>query len=458
MFSSIGFRAGATAVVLLGFSMSGAYAESLKAALTSAYANNPSITSALISVKVAAENIALRKSATRPTIGASTGLSDTFGYTSGANSHTLSATAGLGYSQTIFDNHKTDAEVEQARALVQVANQNLRTTEANVLLSAVQAYMNVILNTQLVTLRSDAVTFYQSQVKASQDRQNIGEGTKIDVAQAQAALASAVAAQKAAIASLQTANASYVHWVGHKPSNLSSDFSYGSLIPPTVEKAVSLADAYNPTILAAKAGIRAAKAGVDAADAAFGPSVALAGSLGPSLSTTCINGNCTGSTPGVGGKLSLSFTLPVIAGGALGAGDRQANLSQAKSQFDAESARQQAREQVITAWSALQNASAQIDAANSGVSAGQLALNGVVQERDVGQKTTLDVLNAESVLTTANEAAVSAAANRVIAAFSLISATGRMSPRDLGLRASPKSADQYTQKVEDTWTEARSLK
>ena len=113
---------------------------------------------------------------------------------------------------------------------------------------------------------------------------------------------------------------------------------------------------------------------------------------------------------------------------------------------------------MITAWSSLQNASAQIDAANSGVSAGQLALNGVVQERDVGQKTTLDVLNAESVLTTANEAAVSAAANRVIAAFSLISATGRMSPRDLGLRASPKSADQYTQTVEDTWTEARSLK
>ncbi len=96
MFSSIGFRVGATAVALLGFSMSGASAESLKAALTSAYANNPTITSALISVKVAAENIALRKSAVLPTIGATAGLSDTGVSAGGGMSHTLNTTAGLG--------------------------------------------------------------------------------------------------------------------------------------------------------------------------------------------------------------------------------------------------------------------------------------------------------------------------------------------------------------------------
>jgi len=456
MFSPKMLCLGATVVALIGTALPSAHAESLRAALTSAYAHNPTITSALMSVKVAAENIALRKSAVLPNIGASTSISDTFVSTGGTNVNSQSATVGLAYSQTLFDNHKTDANVEQARALVQVANQSLRATESNVLLSAVQAYMNVILNTQLMQLRSDTVQFYQSQVKASQDRQNIGEGTKIDVAQAQASLASAVAAQKSAIAGLQTAQASYKHWVGHSPSNLSSDFDYGTLVPATVDKAVAIANSLNPSILAAKASIRAAQAGVDAANAAFGPSVGVTGAVGPTFSS-CSTA-CTGSAVSFGGSVKLSLSLPIYAGGALGAGTRQANDSAIKSNLDAQGAKDQVDEQVVTAYSALQNAAAQIASANSGVDAGQLALSGVIQERDVGQKTTLDVLNAESTVTTSREALITASANRVIAAFSLIASLGKMSPKDLGLNTPTKSAQHYTSKVEDTWEDVRSLK
>jgi outer membrane protein len=450
-------RVGATAVALLGFSMPGAHAESLRAALTAAYAHNPSITSALYAVKVAAENIALRKSAILPTIGASTTISNTVasGLTGGSISNTQKAQLGLSYSQTIFDNHKTDANVEQARALVEVANQQLRTTESTVLLDVVEAYMNVILNTQLVTLRTDTVTFYQSQVKAAQDRQNIGEGTKIDVAQAQASLASGIASQKAAVAALQAAQASYKHWVGHAPANLSSDFNYGTLIPATVERAMRIADSLNPSILAAKASIRAAQAGLDAANAEFGPSAALSGSVGPSFSSAPAG---SGGGAGFGGTVSLSVSLPVYAGGALGAGSRQASLSAVKSGLDAQAAKDAVDEQVVSAWTSLQNAAAQIAAAKSGVDANNLALQGVIQERDVGQKTTLDVLNQEATLQTAQEALITANANRVIAAFTLIAATGKMSPHDLGLRTATKSAQGYTSRVEDTWEEVRSLK
>jgi outer membrane protein len=456
MFSSSKLRIGATAVALLSLSVSGANAESLKAALAAAYAHNPTITSALYAVRIAAENIALRKSATRPILSAGLSVSDTAIATgAGGISNTQSAQVGLNYSQTVFDNHKTDANVEQARALVQVANQSLRLQESSVLLSVVQAYMNVILNTQLVTLRSDTVAFYQSQVKASQDRQNIGEGTKIDVAQARAALASAVAQQKAAVAGLQSAQASYKHWVGHAPRNLSSDFNYGRLIPQTVDTAMALGDKLNPSILAAKASIRAAQAGVDAANAAYGPTAGLTGSLGPVLSGPS---GSSGTGLSIAGKVGFSMSLPIYSGGALGATTRQASDSQVKSVLDAQAAKDQVDENIVTAWSSLQNAAAQIDAAKSGVDAGQLALDGVVQERDVGQKTTIDVLNAESTITTAKEALISANATRVIAAFSLISAIGKLSSQDLALRAAPKSAQGYINKVEDSQgTEARSF-
>jgi outer membrane protein len=363
----------------------------------------------------------------------------------------------LSYSQTLFDNNKTNANVEQARALVQVANQSLRDAEQTVLLSVVTAYMNVILNTQLMQLRNDSVTFYQSQVKAAQDRLRIGEGTKIDVAQAEASLASAVASYKSAIASLQTAEASYTHWVGHKPRNLSPDFNYGTLIPVSVDKAISLADALNPAILEAKASIRAAQAGVDIANDEFGPTLGVTGSLGPSFTSSSTGGAAATSTSAFGGSLKLSLTVPIYAGGALGAGSRQANLSQIKSNLDAEAARDQVNETVITSWSSLQNAAAQIDSAKSGVDAGQAALDGVIQERDVGQKTTLDVLNAEATLTTSKEALISATSGRVVAAFSLIAATGRLSSKDLGLGVATKSAEGYEAKVEDAWGELRSL-
>jgi len=457
MFSSTRMRVGATAVALIGLSMSGAHAESLRAALTASYAHNPSIKSALMAVKVASENIALRRAAVLPTIGASTSISNTTtaGLSSGSSiSNTQTASVGIGYSQTIFDNHQTDANVEQARALVEVANQTLRNTEQTVLLDVVEAYMNVILNTQLVTLRTDTVQFYQSQVKAAQDRQNIGEGTKIDVAQAQAALASAIASQKAAVAGLQTAQASYKHWVGHAPRNLSSDFAYGTLIPGTVEQALALGDKLNPSILGARAAIRAAQAGLDAANAAFGPSVGLTGSFGPSFSSGSAS---SGGGAAMVGTVKLSGSLPIYAGGALGAGSRQANLSAIKSGLDAQAAKDQIDEAVVTAWSNLQNAAAQISSANSGVDANKLALNGVIQERDVGQKTTLDVLNAEATLQTSQEALITANANRVVAAFSLISATGRLSVQSLKLPTAPKSAQEYESRVEDTWEEVRAL-
>jgi outer membrane protein len=468
MFFSSSLRLSALTIALAGLSASAAQAESLRAALTAAYAHNPTITSSLTAVKAAAENIAIKRASTLPVIGANGSLSDSFasnpflGGTGGGITQQPSASVGLGYSQTLFDNHKTDAQVEQARAQVEVAQQTLRGTEASVLSSVVDAYMNVILNTQMVQLRTDTVTFYQSQVKAAQDRQNIGEGTKIDVAQAQAALANAVAQQKASQALLQTAQASYLHWVGHRPQNLSSDFNFGTLIPPSVDRALALAGALNPSILAAKASIRAAQAGTDAAIAAFGPTVGLSGSVGPTFTGSF--GSPLGATSGgsggsatLAGKIGLSLSVPIYAGGAMGAAQRAANLGEIKSGLDAQAALDLVNEQVVTAWSTLQNATAQIESAKSAVDAGELALQGVIQERDVGQKTTLDVLNQEATLTTSKEALISASANKVIAAFALIATTGRMSPHDLGLNTPTKSASAYTAQVEDTYEELHAI-
>ena len=246
-------RAGALAVVLGCVPM--AHAESLKEALASAYTNNPNIMSALLDVKATAEGIALAKSGKLPTIG----ISATSGATWQVGNPSPTAEefsvnwgqVNASYNQTLFDNFKTDAEIEQARALTELSKYSLRNQEQNVLLSVVQAYFAVIRDTQLVQLRADNMKFFDAQVGSANDRLRLGEGTKIDVSQASTRQAAAVASYQSAIASLQTSQASYQRWVGHKPKGLSGEYNFGKTIPSSIDAAIASAEEHHPALLSA---------------------------------------------------------------------------------------------------------------------------------------------------------------------------------------------------------------
>jgi outer membrane protein len=443
-------RAGALAFMLSMLPLA-AQAETLREALESAYANNPNIMSALLSVKMSAEDIALRKAGKLPQISLDGRVGGGFATTMGTTVTSRDWQLGVSYRQNLFDNFQTESQIEQARAFTELSRYALRNEEQNVLLSVATAYMNVLRDTQLVQLRGDNVAFFEAQVGSAQDRLRLGEGTRIEVSQAEARLAQAVASYQAAIASLQTSRASYERWVGHPPRNLSAEFRFGDLIPASVDAAIAQAEAQNPAILTARASIRAAQAGSDAAKAAFGPTLNLIGSLcGIGCFPNVDQGGMTGS-------VTLQLSVPLYSGGALGASVRKANLDQIQSEVDALATRDQVRESVISAWSSMQNAAAQITSAQSAVAAGQLVVEGTVQERDVGQRTTLDVLNAQAELTSAREGLISATSSRVIAAFALVAATGRLSPPELGLNVAVKSADGYIATVEDVWQELRAI-
>src|SRR3982751_868725 len=149
-------RAGALAFVMCSVPAM-AHAETLRQALTSAYINNPTILSALLNVKATAENIALAKSAKLPQIGAS--ITESQGVVFGDSTSGPTTTVGLSYSQTLFDNFKSDADIEGARALPEASRYSLQNSEQNTLLAVVQAYMNVIQYTQLIQLAQDNVKF-----------------------------------------------------------------------------------------------------------------------------------------------------------------------------------------------------------------------------------------------------------------------------------------------------------
>jgi outer membrane protein len=442
-------RAGLCAVALSAIPVA-AHAESVTSALASAYIYSPTLMSALLSVKSAAEDVALAKSGKLPTIAGTANYNGTISSVTSGYVISQTTTVGVTYQQTLFDNFKTDAEIEKARAGVEVSSYALSNEEQNLLLSVAQAYANVARDIQLVQIYGESVSFYDAQVSSADERLRIGEGTKIEVSQATARRAQGVASYQQAIATLQTSQATYQRYVGHKPQSLVLEFPYGRLLPRSIDEAINLSDDNNPAILSARAAIRAAQAGADSAAAQFGPTLDLIGQV---CGINCLGG----TTQSVQASVRLSLTVPLYAGGALGAGVRKANIAQIKSEVDALDTRDQVRESVISAWASLQNAGAQIESAQAAVDAGQAVLEGLVQERDVGQRTTLDVLNQQADLVTSRVGLVQSKAQRVVAAFSLIAAVGRLTAVQLGLNVEVKSGHEYAAKVEDIWAELRSI-
>ena len=450
----------ATALALIsGLAVSSASAESLVSALASAYSNNPEILASSIAAQSAAEGIVAAKAGLMPnlgldgTLGASAAnTTDALRNPSGGTSTAASGSVSLGYSQTLFDNGATDAAVEAARAQAEAAIESSRNTEQSVLLSAAQAYVNVVVNSRILALRQDAVDYYQAQVRAADDRLNVGEGTQTEVAQAQAQLAQALANQQGAASSLAVAEANYIRYVGHAPKDLSFTFPFENKLPTSVEAAIKLAQTNHPGLRAAEASVRAAKANADAAQAAFGPTLSTSGALKFDESWASGSGSSSSSA-----SIQLKLSVPIYSGGKLGANARAKNLSQINAEMTAQSTNNMIRASIAQAWSSLKTSAATIAAVKAAENATQKVLDATTEEFGVGQKTQLDVLNAKSNLTDVQITRINAESGRFIAALSLLSAVGRMSATDLGLPVEVRSPDAYRAKVEDVWQDLRAI-
>ncbi len=440
-------------IALLSTSVSGAAALSITEALTAAYNHAPDLKVAVLEAKSSAEGIVQAKAGQMPTISAN--VSGGYGSSLVGGSWSDGATSlstSLEYGQNIFDSGATAARIEAARAGAEVAELRIRTAEQTVFYDVVRAYLDVLAGRELLALRQDNISFFQAQLQSAQDRLEVGEGTRIDVAQAQARLAQVQATYQASLGSLREAEARFETLVGQKPNSLSRGHNVGNMIPRSLDASLAEAESGHPALMLAKASIRAAQAGVDLALAGFGPTAGISGSIS---STWGQQGAL--SRGQIDAQVGFRISIPIYSGGATGSRVRQANLGQIKSEVDALSAYDGIREAVIAAWSGIQSADAGIGAAQAAVAASTTVLEGVIQERDLGTKTTLEVLNAQADLTSARESLISASNNKVLATFALLSAMGRLTASDLGLPVEIKTAMPYTQTVEDVWQELRTV-
>ena len=441
-------------------------ADTLEWALVQAYQNNPSLNAQRAALRAADENVPQALSGYRPKL--SVTASGGYNYQS-VLSHAVNqqvfpnsvsynnvsanfASRGVGATatQTLYNGFQTANRTRQAESQVMGARETLRVTEQQVLLDAATAYMNLLRDQAIVDLNRRNVEVLTEQLKQTRDRFNVGEVTRTDVAQSESRLAAGRSALLGAVSNYVTSQANYRRVIGVNPGRLDPGTPVDRLSPPVLARAITEGETQSPSVLAATYGVDAAELAVKVSEGALYPNLGLTASVQKQWDPLFnINKETNISILG-------QLTVPIYQGGTEYSAIRQSKETLGQQRLNLDVNRDQARATVVQSWGQLDAAKAQIEATTAQVNAAEIALNGVREEARVGQRTTLDVLNAQQELVNARVALVTAQHDRVVASYTLLAAVGGLSMQRLGLNVMIYDPQVHYQQVRDAWIGVRS--
>jgi outer membrane protein len=453
-----------------------AAADTLEWALAQAYQNNPQLNSQRAIARQTDEGVPQALSGYRPHLAATVDAGEQYqqtvakGLQPGAFGSSITSvgpnavyenseanyaprSAGVTATQTLYNGNQTANKTRQAEGQVSAARETLRLIEQNVLLNAATAYMNLLRDEATLDLQRRNVQVLQEQLRQTRDQFNVGEVTKTDVAQAESRLAGGRSAVLAAESNYVSSKAAYRQAIGVEPGKLAPASPVDRLSPHTLGEAVAVGRAQNPSVTAAMFGIDVAALQVKINEGALYPTLALVGTAQDNWEQNL----------GQNGQIMQQFnaslvgqlSIPLYQGGAEYSTIRQSKEMLGQKRLDMETARDQAQATVIQAWGQLEAAKAQIEATQSQVTSAEIALNGVREEARVGQRTTLDVLNAQQELVNDRVALVSAQRDRVVASFTLLSSVGGLSAAHLALKVPVYDPIVHYMQVRDSWAGVR---
>ncbi len=426
----------------------------LQDALTTAYANNPALQSARATLRATDENVPAALSGWHPTVS----LSGQAGPANGnqinppgfngdramikENRSELVGTATI--TQPIYRGGRTTAATNKAENQVMAQRAKLLAQEEQTFSDTISAYVNVISAGQTLALDANNEQVLTKQLQATNDRFRVGEITRTDVAQAEAALAGAVATRQTAEGNLQSARATYQRLVGELPGKLAEPQPL-RLPTKTLEEAKALARVNNPSVVAALFQNASDKDNFDLQYAALMPQVAI-------QAQTFYNQNQSfRNTTAEGNSVLATVSVPLYQGGSEYAAIRQARQAEQASHNLIDDARNTAVQQVISAWETYQATKSTIESTRSQIKSDEVALEGVQREAIVGSRTTLDVLNAELALLNARTTLVQNLATLVTNSYTVAAAVGRLTARDLQLNVPYYNETAYYEAVRNRW-------
>lgn len=413
-----------------------ANADTLREALAMAYNTNPTLQSARADLRATDENVPLERSDGLPSIGGQAQYVENIKKSQNSlTSPDRVLSSNVELAVPVYSGGAVRNSVRAAKRRVKAGRADLRATESGVFSQVVAAYMDVIRDEAVVRLNRNNVEALQVNLQATRDRFEIGDLTRTDVAQSDSRLAIARSDLFTAQSNLIGSRERYIQLVGKPPESLEPPPPLPGL-PASAEAAVEIALADNPDLVAAQERSEAAKSDIEVAGSTRLPRVEVFtggnytdyfGSLGNGI----VGGNFAQSETSA--QAGARVTVPIFQGGYPAALERQAQ-ARASSTFETQIAiERDVIAQTRAAYSAWLAANEVIESSTIAVDAASLSLEGVRAENTVGNRTILDILNAEQELLSNQVQLVTARRNAYVAGFSLLAAMGMAEADDLQL-------------------------
>lgn len=427
-------------------------AETLQEALVKAYQTNPQLNAERARQRGTDENVPQALAGYRPQIVASlsAGLQAVRNLLpdNTIQSATLRPwTIGVTVNQILYNGNKTANSVRVAEFQVKSGREALRNVGQGVLLDAVTAYMNVLANQALVEAQRSNVAVLREIQATTKRRLDAGDVTPTDTAQAESRLSRGLADLNAAEVALAISKATYAEVIGQPPSQLVAASTVDGFSPNALAAAKEASSHEHPAVLGAAYDVDVAQTTIKVAESSLLPTVSVQASASRAVQTDQTLTTTNTDQASVLGQ----FNMPIYDGGTAASQTRQAKELTSQSRMVLEQVRNQTRTAVTSAWVSNEGTKIALTAAESEVRAANIALQGVRREAAGGQRTTIDVLNAQQDLTNARTRLIQSQRDRVIASYTLLSAVGRLDVQVLKLDTPDYLPEVHYHQVRDAW-------
>ncbi|NDV01491.1 TolC family outer membrane protein [Pseudoroseicyclus tamaricis] len=427
----------ATAALLAAPLADAARAETLADAMAHGYEHSGLLEQNRALLRAADEDVAQANATLLPVVNWSASASSTFD-TFGGLQDLVSANLQLSSQLTVYDGGAGRLAIAAQKENVLATRASLINVEQQVLQGVVEAYLNLRLAQEFVSMRENNVRLITRELRAAEDRFEVGEITRTDVSLAEAQLAAARSALAAEQGGLVRAVYEFQVAVGREPGTL--QWPGPAPINRTLAEAKAWALRNHPSIIQAQHAVAAAELNIERAQAALGPNVSVSAGVGIDQDSN------------VGRNFSLSLSGPVYQGGRLSSQIRQFMSRRDASRAQLLLTAQQVEQAVGNAWSFLEVARSSAVAYERQVDAASVAFDGVREEASLGSRTTLDVLNAEQELLDARTNLISAQVDETIASYAVLAAMGLLTAQSLGLHVQIYDPSAYYNLVQDSPT------
>lgn len=428
-----------------------AKAETIFEAMAEAYRSNPDLQAQRAYLRSVDENVAIAKSGYRPTI-ALTGQYRDANRDSNINPAEdggVATSYGATVSQPLFSGFSTLNSVKSADSASRSEQYNLSNYEQIIFLNASEAYLNVVRDEAIVNLQKNNEKLLKKQLDETQERFNVGELTRTDVAQSKSSHSQAVADRISAEGALEVSKAIYKQIIGKNPQNLSEPTNIHTFLPSTFAKALEYTEQNNFALLQAKEALKSREYAVKANYGALAPQLSATGTAAKSKNNSKHHGDPNSSVDEV--SWGLNASIPLYDAGENRARIRQSKYAKWQAQEAVLSAQRAAISAITGSWEAMVSYDAKIKALEEQVDANKIALEGVKKEEALGNRTVLDVLTAFQTLLNSQVQVVTARRDYYLSSMQVMQAMGKLTAKNLKLNVDLYNAKQYYKDTRNKW-------